>query len=66
MICHDSEARLLFARERANLLASEMRVVRHAANAEPRRSALRRSTALLARLRKERRERQYEAPAYQR
>ena len=66
MICHDSEALLLFARERADLLANEMQAARHAANAEPRRSALRRSTALLTRPRQERRERQYEAPAFER
>jgi hypothetical protein len=64
MICHDSEARLLLARERADVLANEMRAGRYAANADPRRSVLRNSTALLARLRQERR--QFEAPAYER
>ena len=51
MDCYNSEARLLFARERANLLANEMRAARRPANTRPSGSALRRSARLLARLR---------------
>jgi len=65
MIYHDTEARSLFARERAELLASEMRAARGPANVEPSGSRRRRLIALLAHLRQQRRERQYEAPAYE-
>jgi hypothetical protein len=55
MIVHDTEARLLFARERASLLANEMRTARRAKEAEPRRSAPEMSTGLFSRLREQRR-----------
>jgi hypothetical protein len=56
MIHYDSEARLLFARERAQLLHSEMRAARHASSLNPS-AVLLRSLALLARALRMRRER---------
>jgi hypothetical protein len=49
MNVYESEARLLFARERADLLASEMRAARRT---QPSRSVFSRSTGFLARLRR--------------
>jgi hypothetical protein len=51
MIYHDTEARLLLARERANMLAADVQPARLAPDAKPRESVGGRSTALLARLR---------------
>jgi hypothetical protein len=55
MIHYDSEARLLFARERAELLRNEMRAARHSSFLNPS-AVLRRSLALLARALRMRRE----------
>jgi hypothetical protein len=55
MIHYDSEARRLFARERAQLLQNEMRAARHASSLNPS-AVLRRSLALLARALRMRRE----------
>jgi hypothetical protein len=55
MIHYHSEARLLFAREHAQLLQNEMRAARHASSLNPS-AVLRRSLALLARALRMRRE----------
>jgi len=55
MIHYDSEARLLFARERVQLLQNEMHAARHARSANPG-AVLRGSVALLARALRMRRE----------
>ena len=55
MIHYDSEARLLFGRERAQLLENEMRAARHASSLNPS-AVLRRSLAQLARALRMRRE----------
>ena len=55
MIHYDSEARLLFARERAQLLQNEMRAARHPSFLNPS-AVLRRSLVLLARALRMRRE----------
>ena len=65
MIYPDNEARSLFARERAELLASEMRAARRSASVEGSRSRPRRLGMWLARLGQQRREKQHEAPAYE-
>jgi hypothetical protein len=61
MIYHDTDARALFARERAQLLASEMGSRRTSTSQQRQR----RLQTLLAYLIHRRRERQYEAPAYE-
>ena len=60
MIHYDSEARPLFARERAQLLQNEMRAVRQASAGDPK-ILPRGSVALLARALRMRRERLNEA-----
>jgi hypothetical protein len=55
MIHYDCEARLPFARERAQLLQNEMRAARHASSLNPS-AVVRRSLALLARALRMRRE----------
>jgi hypothetical protein len=65
MIYPDNEARSLFARERAELLASEMRAARPSASVEASRSRPSRLGMHLARLGQQRREKQPEAPAYE-
>jgi hypothetical protein len=60
MIHYDNEARLLFARERAQLLQNEMRAARHSSSANPR-AVLVGSLALLGRALRMRRERPSEA-----
>jgi len=49
MNCYETEARQLFARERANLLANEMRATRRPANPQPTSSALRTLAAIARR-----------------
>ena len=65
MIYPDPEARSLFARERAELLASEMRAARRSASVEASRSCPSRLGMRLARLGRQRREKQHEGPAYE-
>jgi hypothetical protein len=61
MIYHDTDARALFARERAQLLANEMRRGRNAKGDH----TSGRLERLLAHVSAQRRKRQYEAPAYE-
>lgn len=65
MIYHDPDTRSLFARERAELLASEMRAGEQPANLKPSGWRLHSSLALLAQLRRRRRAPQLGKPAYE-
>lgn len=65
MIYHDGETRSLLARERAELLAHEMRAAHRPAGVESSGSCPHRYRALLARLRRPEWKARHEAAAYE-